>query len=328
MSLQVVAIGVLPTPADADLTMDNCRTGRATVPSTSRCCASATAGRSAWTSPGRRRPAPCRASRRDARPRRPRSRSTQKARRTRRCATTTGVDRVGADGRDERQLAAKLFGRRLAGDAHPLFRDRRSTARATGRADGRSASAAATPATRHRVLPARTSSASSRWPVAIDAPAAHLAHLYVTARSGAGTGRWWADAEDGERTCASSTGRWPPGRRCRHDGPPGAFDRPHRRARRRPLRRRHVCRSGTAQFYEAARLGLDAQLRWLDGSVIGARTAAALLPLARSGLARLDVAPSLAGPWWLDLIAERLAARATGARQLRGWPRSTVTWRR
>ena len=67
-------------------------------------------------------------------------------------------------------------------------------------------------------------------------------------------------------------------------------------------------------FYEAARYGLDARLEWMDGiAVEAAELLPALLPLARSGLARLEVAPALAGPW-LDLIAERLAARATGAR--------------
>lgn len=67
-------------------------------------------------------------------------------------------------------------------------------------------------------------------------------------------------------------------------------------------------------FYEAARLGLDARLQWLDGRTIAA---AELLPAlatrARAGLDALDVAPALAGAW-MDLIDERLAARATGAR--------------
>ena len=67
-------------------------------------------------------------------------------------------------------------------------------------------------------------------------------------------------------------------------------------------------------FYEAARLGLDSRLRWLDGESCAATDLlAALVPRARAGLATLGVEPSLAGGW-MDLIEARVAARATGAR--------------
>jgi hypothetical protein len=67
-------------------------------------------------------------------------------------------------------------------------------------------------------------------------------------------------------------------------------------------------------FYEAARLGLDARLRWLDGEFFSATDLlAALVPRARAGLATLGVEPSLADDW-MGLIDARLAARATGAR--------------
>ena len=67
-------------------------------------------------------------------------------------------------------------------------------------------------------------------------------------------------------------------------------------------------------FYEAARLGLDARLRWLDGESFAATDLlGALAPRARAGLATLGVEPSLADGW-MNLIDARLAARATGAR--------------
>lgn len=72
----------------------------------------------------------------------------------------------------------------------------------------------------------------------------------------------------------------------------------------------------TAQrnFYRAARLGLDARLQWLDGAPIeAAELLTALVPRARTGLDALGVEPSLTAAW-MDLIDERIAARATGAR--------------
>jgi hypothetical protein len=67
-------------------------------------------------------------------------------------------------------------------------------------------------------------------------------------------------------------------------------------------------------FYEAARLGLDAALHWTDGRVTSARE---LLPelatQARRGLAALEVDPALADGW-IGLIEARLAVGASGAR--------------
>jgi hypothetical protein len=67
-------------------------------------------------------------------------------------------------------------------------------------------------------------------------------------------------------------------------------------------------------FYEAARLGLDAPLRWTDGRVTPARELLAeLAAQARLGLAALEVDPALADGW-IGLIQARLAAGASGAR--------------
>jgi gamma-glutamylcysteine synthetase len=69
-----------------------------------------------------------------------------------------------------------------------------------------------------------------------------------------------------------------------------------------------------ANFYAAARDGLDARLTDLQGRE---RPASAwlreLLPLARDGLARLQVDAGLAGPW-MDLLGQRLDRGLTGSR--------------
>jgi gamma-glutamyl:cysteine ligase YbdK (ATP-grasp superfamily) len=69
-----------------------------------------------------------------------------------------------------------------------------------------------------------------------------------------------------------------------------------------------------ANFYAAARDGLDARLTDLEGRE---RPATAwlreLLPQARDGLARLQVDAALAGPW-LELLRQRLSRGLTGAR--------------
>ena len=67
-------------------------------------------------------------------------------------------------------------------------------------------------------------------------------------------------------------------------------------------------------FYDAARFGLDAPLRWTDGRVLAAgELLPELVGRARQGLAALGVATALAERW-MRLIDARLAARATGAR--------------
>jgi gamma-glutamyl:cysteine ligase YbdK (ATP-grasp superfamily) len=69
-----------------------------------------------------------------------------------------------------------------------------------------------------------------------------------------------------------------------------------------------------ANFYAAARHGLDASLRWIDGRQAPAvELLQALVARARSGLDGLGVDAALSGRW-LALIEARLAARATGAR--------------
>jgi gamma-glutamyl:cysteine ligase YbdK (ATP-grasp superfamily) len=69
-----------------------------------------------------------------------------------------------------------------------------------------------------------------------------------------------------------------------------------------------------ANFYAAARHGLDAPLRWLDGSEMRAGALlASLVDRARAGLAALGV-DAAAAARWMALIEARLAARATGAR--------------
>jgi gamma-glutamyl:cysteine ligase YbdK (ATP-grasp superfamily) len=67
-------------------------------------------------------------------------------------------------------------------------------------------------------------------------------------------------------------------------------------------------------FYEAARLGLAAPLRWTDGRVVpAARLLCELAERARRGLEALDVDPSLADAW-ISLVDARLARETTGAR--------------
>ena len=74
-------------------------------------------------------------------------------------------------------------------------------------------------------------------------------------------------------------------------------------------------------FYTAARLGLRANLRWLDGRTVPVQQLLGehLLPLARSGLERLDIA-SADIALYLGVIAERLRRGRNGAR----WQREFV----
>ena len=75
-------------------------------------------------------------------------------------------------------------------------------------------------------------------------------------------------------------------------------------------------------FYAAARLGLEAELHWLDGRPATARTILTqdLLPRARRGLRALDI-DSDEIDTWLGLIAARLARGQTGADWQRAWVR-------
>ena len=78
-------------------------------------------------------------------------------------------------------------------------------------------------------------------------------------------------------------------------------------------------------FYRAAQYGLTARLTWPSGRGGSPRTGPAselvaeLLPSAREGLLRADVAPAEAERL-LDVIAGRVAAGQTGAT----WQRSTL----
>ena len=67
-------------------------------------------------------------------------------------------------------------------------------------------------------------------------------------------------------------------------------------------------------FYDAARLGLEASLRWTDGRMLRAdHLLGELVPRARDGLAVLGVDAALADQW-MAVVEARLAARMTGAR--------------
>jgi len=68
-------------------------------------------------------------------------------------------------------------------------------------------------------------------------------------------------------------------------------------------------------FFRAARHGLDAQFNWIDGEAYSASALILdhLLPLARAGLKKADVAREDADKY-LDIIEERARRRQTGAR--------------
>lgn len=70
-----------------------------------------------------------------------------------------------------------------------------------------------------------------------------------------------------------------------------------------------------ANFLAAARHGLEAGFRWLDGRVVGVRELILdeMLPLARAGLAAMEVAPPDIETY-LGVIRDRVEARVTGAR--------------
>jgi CBS domain-containing protein len=70
-----------------------------------------------------------------------------------------------------------------------------------------------------------------------------------------------------------------------------------------------------ANFFRAARHGLDAQFNWIDGQSYSAATLILdhLLPLARAGLKNAQVSTEDADRY-LDIIKERARSRQTGAR--------------
>ena len=75
-----------------------------------------------------------------------------------------------------------------------------------------------------------------------------------------------------------------------------------------------------ANFYAAARLGLEADLHWLDGRNATARTILTqdLLPRARRGLRELGI-DSDEIDTWLGILAARLGTGRTGADWQRAW---------
>ena len=75
-----------------------------------------------------------------------------------------------------------------------------------------------------------------------------------------------------------------------------------------------------ANFYAAAREGLDARVTWLDGRPVpvGALLVDELLPLARQGLREHGVAPDEIERW-LGIIEQRVRTRRTGSAWQRAW---------
>lgn len=73
-----------------------------------------------------------------------------------------------------------------------------------------------------------------------------------------------------------------------------------------------------ANFFTAAKMGIDAQLKWIDGRTYPARTLVLreLLPLARRGLRRFGIHPSESDAY-LALLQHRCETRQTGAAWLR-----------
>lgn len=73
-------------------------------------------------------------------------------------------------------------------------------------------------------------------------------------------------------------------------------------------------------FYAAARQGLAADIRWRDGrhGSIRELLLQELLPLTRRGLQRLQL-PAAEIDHWLDILQQRVAQQATGARWQRRW---------
>ena len=79
-------------------------------------------------------------------------------------------------------------------------------------------------------------------------------------------------------------------------------------------------RDARANFYAAARDGLDAEIRWLDGYRGRAVDVVAteLLPLALGGLISLGIEPAEADHW-LAIIAARMRSGQTGTAWQRAW---------
>jgi CBS domain-containing protein len=81
------------------------------------------------------------------------------------------------------------------------------------------------------------------------------------------------------------------------------------------IAKKMVFEDAKANFFRAARHGLDAQLRWIDGQTLGASTLILnhLLPLAKNGLSSANVSNDDIDRY-LGIIEERARRGQTGAR--------------
>jgi hypothetical protein len=88
-----------------------------------------------------------------------------------------------------------------------------------------------------------------------------------------------------------------------------------------PPERRLSFLAAKANFYAAAREGLDAAVEWLDGRTapLAQVLREEVLPRARRGLLDMGIDPEEAD-LWLGVVAERLRTRRTGA----AWQRAFV----
>ncbi len=86
------------------------------------------------------------------------------------------------------------------------------------------------------------------------------------------------------------------------------------------LARRLPFASARDNFYQAARMGLDASIQWLDGEqrTLRAWVLGGLLDLAAEGLAQLGLDAGEAETY-LGIVRERARTRRTGARWQRAW---------
>ena len=87
-----------------------------------------------------------------------------------------------------------------------------------------------------------------------------------------------------------------------------------------PVEHRLDFAAASANFYAAAKHGLDAELTWLDGRRVsaGALLEDELLPMAASALERLDI-PHAEVDRYIGTASKRIARNRTGARWQRAW---------
>ncbi len=90
--------------------------------------------------------------------------------------------------------------------------------------------------------------------------------------------------------------------------------------RDRPLEKEIPFAAAAGNFYAAARYGLDAELRWLNGARVVLRELLlqSLIPKADAALQRLGLAPEAFRPY-LEIVRARVASGRTGAAWQLGW---------